>query len=689
MFSAALPLILFQSLATTPAEPLPEPAPVPVSTASARMEQVEVRAAARQITVGSINGISSLDASDIAAEAPTHPNELFDQVPGTWISRGSGQESLVAIRSPVLTGPGACGAFMVLEDRVPIRPAGFCNVNELFEVNLLQASRVDVVRGPGSAIYGSNALHGVIDVSSSNPEPDHELSAGISVGTDDYYRGRFMLSGKSLALYGNYTSAGSFRDDESFEQAFLNGVWDATLGTALVTTRFAWTDLDQDTAGFIVGENAFEDEALRTQNLNPEAFRKASALRVSSRFAWQQSDGALIELTPYLRSSDMDFLQHFLPGKPLESNGQDSAGLLFSWSDAASWSFGADLEWADGYLLEFQENPTEGSAFLMETRPQGFHYDYDVRMLMGALWGQYQKNINDNLMLTAGLRGEIIHYDYRNNMLDGNTRDDGTECGFGGCLYTRPADRSDQFDNLAPELGLNWAFSETTTLLFRVARGFRPPQATELYRLQRGQTVADLDSETLDSVELGLRGDQATVSWDLTAFAMRKDNVIFRDADGFNVSDGKTDHYGIEARVDWQLDAAWRLSANGIWAQHEYAFDRPESGIVDGNVVDTAPAWLAGAQLSWTPLSNANAQLEWVHQGSYYLDPANLSEYGGHDLLNARAFYQIPNTPHQFSLRITNLLDEYYAERADFAFGEFRYFPGAGRRYFLEYRYAL
>ena len=690
MFNAATSLILFQSLVASPVDATVEAETVtPAPGAPARIEQVEVRATARQITSGSINGISSLTASDIAAESPTHPNELFDQVPGAWISRGSGQESLVAIRSPVLTGPGACGAFVVLEDRVPVRPAGFCNVNDLFEVNLLQASRVDILRGPGSAIYGSNGLHGVIDVSSSNPSPDQSFSAGSMVGTDDYYRGRFMLSGESLALYGNYTDAGSFRDDEAFRHGLVNGVWDAVLGNAAVTTRFAWADLDQDTAGFIIGENAFEDPVLRTENLNPEAFRTVEAFRLSSRFAWQQDSGALLELTPYLRSSDMDFLQHFLPGKPLESNGQDSAGVLFSWTNGDNWSFGADAEWADGYLIEFQENPTEGSEFLMETRPEGFHYDYDVRMLMGAVWGQYQKELKDNLTLTAGLRGEIVHYDYRNNMLDGNTRDDGTECGFGGCLYTRPADRSDQFDNLAPELGLSWAFSESTTLLFRVARGFRPPQATELYRLQRGQVVADLNSETLDSVELGLRGNSSSVSWDLTAFAMRKDNVIFRDADGFNVSDGKTDHFGLEASVDWQFDEDWRLSANGTWAQHEYAFDRPESGIVDGNAVDTAPEWLAGAQLSWTPLADLNTQLEWVYQGSYYLEPANLAKYEGHDLINLRAFYRISDTPHQLSFRITNLLDEYYAERADFAFGQFRYFPGAGRRYFIEYRYAL
>ena len=42
-----------------------------------------------------------------------HVYELGTQAAGTWISRGSGQEHLTAIRSPVLTGPGACGAFFL------------------------------------------------------------------------------------------------------------------------------------------------------------------------------------------------------------------------------------------------------------------------------------------------------------------------------------------------------------------------------------------------------------------------------------------------------------------------------------------------------------------------------------------------------------------------------------------------
>ncbi len=225
-------------------------------------------------------------------------------------------------------------------------------------------------------------------------------------------------------------------------------------------------------------------------------------------------------------------------------------------------------------------------------------------------------------------------------------------------------------------------------MIARVARGFRPPQATELYRLQSGQSVADLESETLDSVELGLRQDAESLGWELTAFAMRKDHVIFRDADGFNVSDGETDHVGLEARLDWQIADAWRLSANATWAEHEYAYDRPESGIVKGNAVDTAPEWLAGARLAWAPSPAFETELEWVHMDDYYLEPSNTARYEGHDLFHLRGFYRFGDSGHQLALRVTNLLDEYYAERADFAFGNYRYVPGAERRFFLEWRYA-
>ncbi|HLS05573.1 MAG TPA: Plug domain-containing protein, partial [Wenzhouxiangella sp.] len=86
---------------------------------------------------------------------PTHPAELFGRLPGVEVTRGSGQEHLTAVRSPLLTGAGACGGLLILEAGVPIRPPGFCNANNLFEVNLAQAEAVSVLRGPGGIGHAS------------------------------------------------------------------------------------------------------------------------------------------------------------------------------------------------------------------------------------------------------------------------------------------------------------------------------------------------------------------------------------------------------------------------------------------------------------------------------------------------------------------------------------------------------
>ena len=68
----------------------------------------------------SIGNVSRVTRQQIERSAAHHPAELLNALPGVWVSRGNGQEHLTAIRSPVLTGPGACGAFLMLENGIPI-----------------------------------------------------------------------------------------------------------------------------------------------------------------------------------------------------------------------------------------------------------------------------------------------------------------------------------------------------------------------------------------------------------------------------------------------------------------------------------------------------------------------------------------------------------------------------------------
>ena len=98
--------------------------------------------------------------------------------------------------------------------------------------------------------------------------------------------------------------------------------------------------------------------------------------------------------------------------------------------------------------------------------------------------------------------------------------------------------------------------------------------------------------------------------------------------------------------------------------------------------MDTAPKYLAWAQLGWNIAANARAEFEWVHMGSYFLEPNNEHKYTGHDIFNLRGHYQLGDG-WRMSARVHNLLDKNYADRADFAFGEYRYFTGLPRSLYL------
>ncbi|MFA5495521.1 MAG: TonB-dependent receptor, partial [Porticoccaceae bacterium] len=86
-------------------------------------------------TANLVGNSAVVDQAALKMIAHVHIQETLAQLPGVDMHRNNGQEYLPAIRSPVLSGAGACGSFLIAEDGIPLRPAGFCNVNELFEAH--------------------------------------------------------------------------------------------------------------------------------------------------------------------------------------------------------------------------------------------------------------------------------------------------------------------------------------------------------------------------------------------------------------------------------------------------------------------------------------------------------------------------------------------------------------------------
>jgi outer membrane receptor protein involved in Fe transport len=496
---------------------------------------------------------------------------------------------------------------------------------------------------------------------------------GIEVGSYDFARvnaaGGFSQGGHTLGASFVGTTTNGYRDNTGYGQQKTSLAHLTEISGWAVKNQFTATLLNQETGAYVRGFEAYEDADLRSSNPNPEAFRDAWSMRASSEWVKDQWT-----IKPYLRRSQMTFLQHFLPGQPLEKNDQTSGGVIVDFAidaGATQANVGGQIELMSGALNEFQEGPTVGSAFLVATRPPGLHYDYEVDSYLLAGFYNLQRSLSDSLRVLHSLRLEHLDYDYSNKHIVGDTKDDGTPCGFGGCLYSRPASRTDSFTNVGARLGVEKDLS-AGLLYASVSSGFRPPQVTELYRLRGGQTVADLDSERLTAFEAGFKNDAVAVA----AFIERTRDFLFRDAEAFNVSDGRTRSAGVEFSGTHAV-GRHELQLSATYAKHQYDFTRAATGreqIVDGNDLDSAPRWIAHAAWRMAISDTLDQELEVNRVGSY--------------LVNWRMQWQASEST-ELSLRVINLLNERYADRADFAFGSYRYFPAMPRQFYLGVRMTL
>ena len=654
------------------------------------IEEIEVFSTNRRTEgLADVNAaVSVIGEEELDLIAHTHYQEALARIPGVSGNRNNGQESLMAIRSPVLTGNGACGAFLVAENGIPVRSAGFCNVNEMFDTHSENAAGIEVVRGPGSVFWGSNALHGLVNVVLPSPGDVGEFT--LEGGP----RGSSRIKASYGQDYGNFAQSlyitgvneEGYRDDSGVDQQKVSWLYEYTLDNGIkMDGGFSYLNLNQETAGYVVGDGGYKDTTMRDTNPNPEAYRDSVNSRIWTRFTMESGDWEYV-LTPYFREVNMNFIQHFLPGTPIEDTEHRSLGFQFAayrdLGNDSTFSYGLDVESTDGNLFQSQPNPTQGSFFLRNILPQGAHYDYEVEARQIALFANYETALSDNWRLSIGARAEKMEYDYDNKMLDGRTNDQGVACRF-GCRYSRPGDRNDTFEDISPKIGLSYQLNNNNSLQLRAQRGIRAPQATELYRLQGSQTVADLDSVELDSYEFAFQGANSDLDYSVTGYFMQKENEILRDSSRTNLNGSDTEHVGVELSAGYNLSD--NLSLRGVinYAHHTYENDLISGGQnINGNRIDTAPDTFGNIRLSYRANGNLRTELEWAHMGEYYTNPENTAGYGGHDLVNLRTQYTV-NDDLSLYINIMNLTDQKYAERADWTtFTGDRYFPGEPARIF-------
>ncbi|MFY9476938.1 MAG: TonB-dependent receptor plug domain-containing protein [Aquabacterium sp.] len=202
---------------------------------------------------------ASVDVVDAATLRQMGPqinlSEALQRVPGLGVlnrqnyaqdlqisSRGFGTRSTFGVRGVRLYADG-----------IPATMPDGQGQSASFDLG--SAERIEVLRGPASALYG-NAAGGVIQVFTEDGPPTPEVSLGLAAGPDGLRRGQLKLGGQSCAL--NYTvNISRFDTDGWREQANAKLRWDLP-GRATLTLVGSHLDMPgvQDPLGLTAAQLA-------------------------------------------------------------------------------------------------------------------------------------------------------------------------------------------------------------------------------------------------------------------------------------------------------------------------------------------------------------------------------------------------------------------------------------------------
>lgn len=623
---------------------------------------------------------------DIRLTAPAHPQQLLGQVPGVAIAVTNGEGHSTAIRQPFTTGP----LYLYLEDGIPTRATGFFNHNALYEVDIPGAAGVEVVRGPNTALYGSDAIGGTVNVLTRTPAMDPGVSATGELGSFGWRR--LLLEGNTptgadaaLRAGANLTHSGGWRDGTAYDRQSVSLRWDAgtASGTQLKTLLGA-THIDQQT-----GANSpltYGDYLNNpTKNNMAIAFRKVDALRLSTQ-AEHEGGGALLTLTPYLRHNAMELNGSFnLSSDPrIETTRVTSLGLLAKWRQDFGGPLrprlitGLDLDHSRGSHAEDSLNLTKTGTGA-DTAYTGYTlgsriYDYDVRINSASPYVHGELSPTSALRLTAGLRYDVLRYQMSNQLAAATTA-------AGTRLYAQMPSASTDYSRLSPKLGATYALAPDASLYASYNQGFRTPSEGQLFRAGSATAAGDAQAKAQAALglqpikasqfELGLRGDAGGWGYDVAVYELvKRDDLVSQKDLATNVTTtvnaGKTRHRGIEVGLHKGFAAGWRLDTALSYARHTYVDWVSSSGNFSGKEMESAPRLMANTRLGWTPRDGSTVQLEWVRLGSYWLEASNSPVYGkypGHNVFNLRARQSLSGGVALFG-RVMNLADKRYADSA-------------------------
>ena len=640
-------------------------------------------------------------------DKPKTMGEVINRIPGVyWNDLGNEQHSM-SIRQPI----GTNAVYQYLEDGIPIRPLGVFNHNSLNEMNLAGTDSVEVVKGPASSLYGSNAVGGAVNFLTAAPSRTPYASVGVrrdnTAGFTRYDTALSNTWDKLGLRFSHYSS----RRTENNWQEYSRGSKDsfslrgdyALSASSQLRATLVHTDLDAAMTGSL-----FEDDYRNNpgKSLNTFTYRKDKTTRANLAWEGETTHNGISTVTLFSRKNDHGQIPSYtisscvsnLCKGTINNNHVDSLGLDVKHQQEFEWLgsrliAGVYLDKSDNpYVsgnLRIVRDPVTGKyvSYALSSDPLGVRdYQADIRNTAG--FAQWEFSPLEKMRVVIGGRSDSIRYDFKNNLDPAGSADFGAP------------NESRRFSHFSPKVGATYALSRQASVYSNISQGFTPPEVSQLY----GKTgIPNLKPATYNNYELGLR----------MAFlngALKFDSALYR-LDGHdtivsytvtpgtseNRNAGRTRSQGLELGLNYDA-GAFDMRFGTTIATHRF-LTYQVSGTLDysGKDMPQAPSDITTAEIGYKPVQGARIALELVHQGEYWMNNANTVKYPGHTLLNLRGSYRFAKGWEAW-LQVRNLADKHYADSASSSYSgvgayspntQNQYTPGAPRSIMVGLAYAF
>ncbi len=638
--------------------------------------------------------ISVLSAETIADTKAFSLEQIVNQVPGVFMSTSratSNEQHFMSVRSPISTK----SLFLYVEDGLPIRPTAVFNHNALLEMNTSSFDRIEVLKGPASSIYGSEAIGGSFNYITKTPTLG--LHGSVEFQTNDMGLKRYGAevsthNGKNFGFFlnTNFTQ----RQDGPVEHTDYEK-YALTFKTVLDLSESAkWTnvfdviDYRSDMAGSL-SEADYSGGNYESDQTFTE--RDALAFRLRSTVDKYWNDANKTSFNFIFRDNRMDqipsyrvrqfrnrgTLTGFGSGEINSNQFKSFVGLIqhkldFDFKNSSLIvGVTADLSPQD-YVAEtisVTVDPTTGRNIAYTYNAGDYILNYEADILNYAGYFQYEISPLEKLKITAALRYDKFEYDY-NNRIDGQA---GAQ------------DTKSEYDNIAPKLGFNYNITDKAGIYANYSNGFSPPQTSTLYRnsfVGVGGEVFDLKPSSYDNYELGgyfVNGKKWKLDAALYLLEGKNTLVTLRDNNDefFNANAGKTRSMGIEYGITFSPTEELSLTHNGSYAKHRYVSFFERGVDYSDTDMNTAPSLLGTSLIKYKPSAIKNLVLIAEHElvGKYNTSFENqvdngdgtfgTATYDGHNIFNFRASYGFKNF--EIWAHALNVFDELYSIRASYS----------------------